>query len=308
MPYADLGDLQLWYELSGPENGEPLLLLHGLGAQLIAWYPGFCQALEDQGFRVVRLDNRDVGLSSKMDQSLVYGLEDMADDAVGLLDALALPSAHVVGQSMGGMIAQLIAISYPERIRSLCTIYSAPSPTYLIEDDAEVRAVLDQPPASDRESAIRQWIQSERLSGLDGLDESWVEELAAAVYDRNYCPEGLQRQAHALRSCPDLTEGLRQVTVPTAVIHGREDRMISFHGGIATAVAVLGAELHVYAGMGHQVKPQLWGDYARVIARNALRALPPESDTALLARSREQAARTSYNANRRLLQRTPTSP
>lgn len=272
MPYANLGHVRLWYELSGPEDGEPLLLIHGLGAQLIAWYPGFCERLTDQGFRLIRFDSRDIGLSSKMDGSPVYGLEHMASDVVGLLDWLKLPSAHVVGQSMGGMVAQLLAISQPERVRSLCTIYSAPSPDYLIEDDEDVRAVLDQPPATDRESAIRQWIRSEQLSGLEGLDEAWVEGLAAAIYDRNYCPAGFQRQARALRSCPDLSGQLSAVKTPTLVIHGRNDRLMSFHGAIATATAVPGAELHVYAGMGHQVKPDLWGDFVRAISRNALRA------------------------------------
>jgi pimeloyl-ACP methyl ester carboxylesterase len=293
MPYANLGHVRLWYELSGPEDGEPLLLIHGLGAQLIAWYPGFCEGLGKQGFRIIRFDARDIGLSSKMDTAPVYGLEDMASDVVGLLDSLELPSVHVVGQSMGGMVAQLLAISHPERVRSLCTIYSAPSPSYLIDDDEEVRAVLDQPAATDRESAIRQWILSEQLSGLEGLDEDWVEEFAAAIYDRNYCPEGFQRQARALRSCPDLSERLSTLTTPTAVIHGCDDRLISFHGGIATAVAVPGAELHVYARMGHQVKPELWGDFIRVISRNAMRASGHDSNSQETSRSETASARAS---------------
>lgn len=272
MPHANLNGIQLCFELSGPEDGEPLLLIHGLGAQLIAWYPGFCRALEGQGFRVIRFDNRDVGLSSKLDDQPVYSLEDMACDVVGLLDTLALPSVHVVGQSMGGLIAQLLALLQPERVRSLCTVYSAPSPAHLVDDDPEVRAVLDQPRATDRQSAIRQWIRNERLSRLDGLDEDWIEEFASAIYDRNYCPDGLERQARALRSCPDLSEHLFQVKVPTAVIHGRDDRLISFRGGIATALAVPGAELHLYADMGHQLKPDLWTDYVQVITRNAIRS------------------------------------
>ena len=272
MPYAESAQLRLWYEVSGPEDGEPLVLIHGLGAQLIAWYPGFCRVLEEHGFRVIRFDNRDVGLSSKLDHGAEYDLSDMAGDVVGLLDALALRSVHLVGQSMGGLVAQLVAASYPERIRSLCTIYSAPSPAYLLKDDPEVRAVLEQPPATDRESAIRQWIHSERISGLDGLEEAWVEELAAAIYDRSYCPSEFERQARALRRCPDLTDRLGSVSVPTVVIHGRDDRLISFLGDIATAVAIPDAELHVYADMGHQVRPDLWSDFARVIARNAFRA------------------------------------
>ncbi|MEA5456766.1 alpha/beta hydrolase [Sinomonas sp. JGH33] len=273
MPYADVGEVRLCYEASGPPAGEPLVLIHGLGAQLVAWYPGFCRALEEQGFRVIRVDNRDIGLSSKMDHAPHYTLEDMARDVVGLLDALGLPSAHVAGQSMGGMIAQILAASHPQRVRSLCVIYSAPSPAYLIEDDEEAMAVLDQGPAPDRESAIRRWIDSERISGLDGFDEEWVAEFAAAIYDRSYCPEGFERQARALRTCRDLTGMLQGVKVPTAVIHGRNDRLISFRGGIASALAIPDAELHVYSGMGHQVKPGLWGDFVHVIARTAQRGI-----------------------------------
>jgi len=272
VPYAEFGHIRLCYEVSGPEAGETLLLIHGLGAQLIAWYPGFCQALEEQGFRVIRFDARDVGLSTKLGDDAVYELSDMAADAFALLDALGIDRVHLIGQSMGGLVAQLMAIERPERVKSVCTIYSAPSPAFLIEDDEEVRAVLNQPPARDRDSAIRRWIQNERLSGLDGFDQPWIEEFAAAVYDRGYCPEGFQRQARALRNCRDLTPELGQLKVPLAVIHGRNDRMISFQGGVATAMAVPNAELHVYADMGHQVKPDLWNDFVRVIVRNTSRA------------------------------------
>ncbi|EMY34875.1 hydrolase [Arthrobacter crystallopoietes BAB-32] len=276
MPYADTGSARLYYELTGPNQGEPLLLIHGLGEQLIGWYPGFCQALLEQGFRLILIDNRDTGLSSKH-PGVEYTLVDMANDIAGLLDVLKIQSVHVVGQSMGGMIGQILAITHPKLVQSLCLIYSAPDPAYLLEDDEEVRALLDQEPAHDRESAIRQWISSEQISGLEGFEEDWIEEFAAAIYDRSYCPDGFERQARALRSCPDLSLQLPHLRMPTAVIHGRDDRLISFRGGIASAVAIPNSELHIYAEMGHQIIPELWEDFVRVIGRNARRA-PLSSD------------------------------
>ncbi|MFD9664520.1 alpha/beta fold hydrolase [Rhodococcus sp. NPDC059968] len=275
MPYANIGPIELCYEITGPEDGEPLLLIHGLGAQLVAWYPGFCRALEDEGFRVIRFDNRDVGLSSKLNDTPDYHLQDMTSDVEGLLVTLGLDAVHVVGQSMGGMIAQQLAIAHPERVRSLCSIYSAPSTEFLTQ---ELQAVLQRPPILDREGTIRQWIETERLSGLDGFDESRIYDFAAAIYDRSYCPAGFERQSRALLTAPDQRPGLAQLTIPMAVIHGRDDRLISYRGGIATAMAVPGAELHLYAGMGHQVTPHLWSDYVRVITRNIERAEPDRTE------------------------------
>jgi len=270
MPYADLGQLRLCYEISGPVDGEPLLLIHGLGAQMIAWYPGFCRALEAAGFKLIRFDNRDVGLSSKLEDTPDYSLADMASDVVGLLEALGLESVHLVGQSMGGMIAQELAISHPERVRSLCSIYSAPSAEYLTDDEL-FWTILERPAVLDRDQAILQWIDTERLSGLEGFDAASIHEFAAVIYDRNYCPQGLRRQAQAMLNGADRSAGLAQLSVPTAVIHGRDDRVVSYTGGVATALAVPDAELHLYAGMGHQVTPRLWSEFVRVIARNVQR-------------------------------------
>jgi pimeloyl-ACP methyl ester carboxylesterase len=281
MPYAELGSLRLYYEVRGPEDGEPLILIHGLGAQMIAWYPGFCTELESAGFRVIRFDNRDVGLSSKF-EGQEYGLQDMANDVAGLMDHLGLDTAHVVGQSMGGMVAQQFAISCSQRVRSLCSIYSAPSGAFLVNDE-EVRSVRSQPPARDRAGAVRQYIDREKLSGMDGFDDEWIEAFAASVYDRNYCPEGADRQmTAALKNAEDRQAALAQLRVPTVVIHGREDRLVSFQGGVATALAIPDAELHIYAGMGHQIPPRLWPEIVGVIRRNARRAssADPASATA----------------------------
>jgi pimeloyl-ACP methyl ester carboxylesterase len=270
MPYAPVGSIELYYELSGPEDGEPLVLIHGLGAQLIAWYPGFCELLEDAGFRVIRFDNRDAGLSTKLDGT-PYELQDMADDIVGLLDHLGVESAHVTGISMGGMLAQQVGISHPDRVRSLCIICSTPSNDFLIFEE-EVQEVRNRPPARTREEGIQQYIEQERISGLDDLSEEWIQEFAAAVYDRGYHPKGQARQYTAVLDSPDRTHALKDVRIPTVVVHGRDDRLISFRGGIAIAEAVPDAELLVLADMGHQVRPRLWPEIVGAIRRTADRA------------------------------------
>lgn len=273
MPYADLGDVSLCYEVTGNARGQPLVLIHGLGAQMIAWYPGFCALLEEAGFRVIRFDNRDVGLSTKIDSTTSdppYTIHDMARDVVGLLDHLGDTSAHLVGQSMGGMIAQQVAISFPDRVRSLTSIYSAPSSGFTT-NDPEVRETRNRRAPSDRTGAIAHWIECERLSGLDGLDAQWIETFAADVYDRSYCPDGAERQMKAVRAAPDRRANLGSLRLPAAVIHGLDDRLISFHGGVATALAIPGAELHLYADMAHQLTPRLWPEYVGVVTRTASR-------------------------------------
>jgi pimeloyl-ACP methyl ester carboxylesterase len=274
VPYAQLEGVSLYYEATGPANGDPLVLIAGFGAQLLSWYPGFCRLLEAEGFRVVRFDNRDVGLSQKFeseDLDPAYTLVDMARDVAELINHLGYTSAHVVGQSMGGMIAQQLAISFPERVRSLCSLYAVPTFGFFVDDD-EVRELRSRTPGGDRDDRIRHWIDEQRVSGLDGLDDEFVEELAAAIHDRCYYPEGKVRHLGAMQSSLDRTSALAELRVPTVVIHGRSDRLLDFNGGIATALAVRGAELHVFADMGHQVKPELWPDFVRAIVRNADRA------------------------------------
>jgi pimeloyl-ACP methyl ester carboxylesterase len=274
VPYAELDGVSLYYEVSGPADGDPLVLIAGFGAQLLSWYPGFCELLEAEGFRVVLFDNRDVGLSQKFENDVgasTYTLVDMAGDVARLIDHLGYGSAHVVGQSMGGMIAQQLAISFPERVRSLCSLYAVPTFGFFV-DDAEVQALRSRTPGDGRDDRIRHWIDEQRVSGLDGLDDDFVEELGAAIHDRCYYPEGKVRHLAALQSSPDRTSALAELRIPTVVIHGRNDRLLDFNGGIATALAVPGAELHLFADMGHQVKPELWSDFVRAIVRNADRA------------------------------------
>ena len=273
MPYADLATATLYYEVSGPEDGPPLLLIHGLGAQIVMWDPRLVALFEQAGFRVITFDNRDVGLSST--SSADFGLSDMADDARDLVKHLGLDQVHVAGQSLGGMIAQLVAISYPEIVLSMTSIYSAPSRDFIV-NDADAMQDRQMEPAVSWEEAVQQFIARERVSGFDGLDESWIRRYAEKVISRDYEREashhGRLIQMRATMGAPDRTADLAKLDMPVAVIHGRNDPLISFAGGVATAQAVPDAELHVFAGMRHQLRPDLWPDYVRIVQRNAARA------------------------------------
>jgi pimeloyl-ACP methyl ester carboxylesterase len=188
---------------------------------------------------------------------------------------LGLGPVHVVGQSMGGMIAQLVSISHPEVTLSLTSVYSAPSRSYLVMDGS-IREQRDQGPAASFEEAVEQFMVREKISGLDGFDDAGIRAYAEKVISRDYKREAAHhgRTAHmrATMKAPDRTEGLRQLAIPAAVIHGRSDPLISFAGGVATASAIPDAELHVFAGMKHQLRADLWPDYVRIIQRTAQRA------------------------------------
>lgn len=271
MPHVQTPSLQLYYEVEGDPAGTPLLLVAGQGGQLTSWHPDLRELLVAQGFRVILFDNRDVGLSTKWESGLPYDIADLANDVADLLDGLKIDAAHIVGQSMGGMIAQQLTIDHPARVLSLCLIYSAPSTEHL-GTDPEVWAIREQEPTPDREGAIAQYIERENLCGLAEYTREWIRAHAEATYDRCYYPAGADRQMAAVRRAPDRTHGLRQVNVPTVVLHGLADRLIGASGGYATAQAVPGAELHTYAEMGHQLVPSLFEEYVRVIARNVHRA------------------------------------
>lgn len=272
MPFAQFDTFRLCYETEGPADGDPLILIEGLGGQLVGWHGGFVDALIDAGFRVTRFDNRDAGLSSKFEDDPEYSIVDMAADVAGLIDRLGLESAHVAGQSMGGMIGQQVAISFPTKMRSFCSICSCPHNGFVTQDE-EIWEQRKQPPAPDREGRIRQWIEQERISGLDWLDNAEMFERGAMLYDRSFYPDGVARQEEAFRRSLDRSDDLAGVDLPTVVIHGRSDRLIDFRGGIATAEAIQGAELHVFAGMQHQMAPRYWEDVVRAIRRNANRAM-----------------------------------
>ena len=284
MPNAAVNGIELAYEVHGPDDGEPLVLVMGLGSTLVSWDDEFVAGLVDRGFRVVRFDNRDVGLSTKIDTVRVnmaeqimramageavdapYDLSDMADDTAGLLDHLGIDSAHVAGASMGGMIAQTLAIEHPGRVRTLTSIMSTTGDLDVGQASAEASAVLLQRPANDREGAIANALRTWRVIGSpDHFDPERVRRRAGAAYDRCYHPAGVGRQLLAVAASGSRTARLREVSVPTLVIHGELDPLIDVSGGRRTAEAIPGAQLVVIEGMAHDLEPVFWSPIIEAI-------------------------------------------
>ena len=269
MPRTSANGIDVTYETRGDPASPTLLAIHGLGAQMTDWPPGFLDGFVDQGFHVVTFDNRDQGKSTWLDDAgtpdlgallgdptvpVPYRIADMAADAAGLLDALGIDRAHILGVSMGGMIAQQFVIDHPQRSATLTSIMSTPSPA-VGAPTPEASAALLVPPAEGRDAAIEQSVAGSRIIGSPGFpfDEAGHRERAAVHYDRGYHPEGTARQLAAILASPDRTEGLREVGIPTLVVHGAEDPLVTLPGGEATAAAVPGAELWVVEGMGHDL-------------------------------------------------------
>jgi pimeloyl-ACP methyl ester carboxylesterase len=263
-------DIELAYEEFGEPDATPLLLIAGLGAQLISWHEPLCELLAERGLRVIRFDNRDAGLSTHMDSP--YSLEDMAADAAGLLDQLGLERAHVVGISMGGMVAQALAYEHPARVRSLISIMSTTGERAVSEPTPEARANLMRPPATTIDAAEASAVQSARTIGSPGLiDEERVRRMARIAFERGSNPDGYARQLDAIYAARDRTERVREITAPTLVIHGELDPLIPPSAGRATAAAIDGAELVVIEGMGHDMPPPLWPRIAEAIATHVER-------------------------------------
>jgi len=270
---APAGDLELVYETFGSPDDPAMLLIMGLGAQMIGWPDGFCELLADQGLHVIRFDNRDAGLSTHLadagrpdlravarrEQEPPYTLADMAGDAVAVLDALGIERAHVVGGSMGGMIAQEVAICFPERVLSLTSIFSTPAAN-VGKPTAEASAALNSPPATTEEEAGQRAIANAAVFGSPGypLDEERAVWRAQEQFRRANDPDGFARQLAAIYGSRDRRPLLADVTVPTLVIHGEADTLVQPDGGRETAAAVPGARLVTYPGMGHDLPEPLW--------------------------------------------------
>ena len=288
---ADAGPsgIELAYERFGDLGAPPVLLVMGLGTQMLGWDDGFCAELVARGLQATRFDNRDVGLSSHFPgaptpdvsaaisgdaSSASYTLSDMAGDTVGLLDALGLDSAHIVGASMGGMIAQTIAIEHPGRVRSLTSIMSTTGDASVGQPTPQALGALLSPPASTREEAIDRTVSIFRVIGSPGFefDEAELCERAGLSYDRADDPLGVTRQLVAIIASGDRTARLRSIDVPTLVLHGAEDPLVDVSGGRATAQAVPDAELVVIGGMGHDLPRALWPEITARIADLARRA------------------------------------
>lgn len=274
MPRAPANGITIEYETFGDPAAPPVLLVMGLGAQMISWNDEFCELLAGRGFHVIRFDNRDCGLSTWMDEAgpadipgaingeaaPAYTLDDMAADAVGLLDALRIPAAHVVGASMGGFIAQLAAINHPERVLTLTSIMSGPAHPESAAPTHEATAVLFVPPAATREERITQdmWIRRVLMGPADPFDEQVERARAERGIDRAYHPAGTGRQFAAVLAGEPRLERLRGLRVPTLVIHGLADILVPVENGRAVAAAVPGARLLEIEGMGHDLPKRVW--------------------------------------------------
>jgi pimeloyl-ACP methyl ester carboxylesterase len=290
MPRAHGNGVELEYETVGDPAGRPLLLVQGLGSQLTSVEDGLCTELAAHGFLVLRYDNRDVGLSTWFDharpanlaaiwggdhRSLAYTLEDMADDAVAVLDAAGVASAHVAGISLGGMIAQLLATRHPGRVRSLASVMSTTGNREVGQPTGEAASVLVGSMPSDREGFIERAVVNAKAVGSGTaypFDAEAVRQGAARGYDRAYHPRGTGRQFAAILAAGDRTEALRAVRVPTLVIHGTDDQVIGISGGEATAAAIPGARLLRVPGLGHELPPGFWPTLADALVDNADRA------------------------------------
>jgi len=281
--------IKIAYETFGDRGGRPLLMVMGLGASMLTWHPDLCDLLAGRGFLVIRYDNRDVGRSTHLHDapqpdlrgaltrgdasSAAYTLDDMAEDGFGLLDALGLTAAHVVGASLGGMIAQTMAVRHPERVLSLTSIMSTPSPA-LTDTTPAAGAALMRPPATSREAFIAQAIDAAHILGSPGYlpDDKWRAELAGLIWDQGLDPAGVLRQWMAILASGDRTEAVRGIRVPTLVVHGDSDPLISVSAGRRTAELIKDAQLMVVPGMGHDLPRLVWPALADAISALADRA------------------------------------
>ena len=282
--------IDLCYEIFGAADAEPLVLIMGLGAQMIHWDDDFCKQLAARGFRVIRFDNRDIGKSTRMaggkkltavellklrflkiPVDAPYNLRDMADDVIGLLDVLGITSAHIVGASMGGMIAQEMAIIYPKRVRSLTSIMSTTGNPKLPQPTREAAAMLLAPPAATHDEYIARFAQTWKILrvGRFPLDEARDRERAERTFERGLNPAGVGRQLRAVLASGSRKERLGAVTAPTLVIHGTVDPLVRPEGGKDTAASIPGAKLMLIEGMGHALPIPMWPQIIDAIDKHA---------------------------------------
>jgi pimeloyl-ACP methyl ester carboxylesterase len=286
--YAPSNGIRLWYRDEGSSTGQPLLLIMGLGSQLIAWPQDLVDGLGARGYRVIRFDNRDSGLSEKFDgvpdnalavnqdaKAAAYQLTDMAADAVGLLDHLGIDSAHIVGASLGGMIAQLVAIDYPQRTRSLCSIMSSTGAPFVGLPTLAAALAVISPVPTDGEEAVQHLANVASVIGSQThAATEWPArlELARAGYARSFYPEGTRRQFASILAATNRTSQLNHLEVPALVIHGGEDSLINISGGRATHGAIPGSDFVDLPTMGHDLPAPLRPQIIGAIAANAGRS------------------------------------
>jgi pimeloyl-ACP methyl ester carboxylesterase len=287
---ARANGIELCYEIFGDANAEPLLLIMGLGAQMILWDDDFCRQLATRGFRVVRFDNRDIGKSSKLTGgkrltplellklrflkipvAAPYKLRDMAEDTTGLMDVLGIKSAHLVGASMGGMIAQEIAISFPQRVRSLTSIMSTTGNPKVPSPTREAAAMLMAPPPATREEFLARFAQTWKVLRVGSFpeDEARDRTRAERVFERGLNAPGVGRQLRAILASGSRKERLASVKAPTLVIHGTVDPLVRPEGGKDTAASIPGARLVMIEGMGHALPIPMWPQIIDAIDKHA---------------------------------------
>lgn len=293
--FARANGIELCYQTFGAQDAPPLVLIMGLGAQMILWPDDFCRRIADAGFRVIRLDNRDIGRSSKIDVPVQvdfakliekqmkgekidapYTLRDMADDTVGLLDALGIDRAHIVGASMGGMITQEIGVHHPHRVKSLTSIMSTTGNPALPGPTPEAAAVLMAPPPKSREEYLVQFGKTWTVlrAGSFPADEAEDAAVAARAFSRGLNPLGVARQLLAIFASGNRRASLAAIKAPTLVIHGDVDPLVRPEGGVDTAAAIPGAKLHVVQRMGHALPRELWPAIVAPIVAHAKAAEP----------------------------------
>jgi pimeloyl-ACP methyl ester carboxylesterase len=290
MPTAVVNGIEIHHETIGDPADPTMLLIMGLGTQMIGWDIEFCRSLADRGFHVVRYDNRDVGLSTHFDEPIdlfallgsfaggppvevPYLLTDMAADAAGLLDHLDVEQAHVVGVSMGGMIAQTLAIEHADRVLTLTSIMSTTGDPDVGAPTAEAMQAIMAPPATTREEAADTFVMHAHTWGSPAyIDEDRLRAISNAAYDRAHDPEGGARQLAAVLASGSRSEALRNLAIPALVIHGTEDKLVQPSGGERTAEVIPDAKLMMIDGMGHDLPPQLWPQVIDAIATHAAAA------------------------------------
>jgi pimeloyl-ACP methyl ester carboxylesterase len=293
MPRAQANGIEIEYETFGAREAAPLLLVMGLGAQMLSWDERFCARLADRGFHVIRYDNRDVGLSTKIeaagepdlmsalagDPKPAYELDDMADDAVSLLDALGIPAAHIVGASMGGFISQLIALNHPERVLSLTSIMSGPGGDDGVPPEPAGAEVLIKPPPDTREGRIEHgiWIRGVLVGSADPFDEGAERMRIQRAHERSYYPAGTGRQLLAVLAAKGRLERLTTIAVPALVIHGTDDVLVPVENGRRVADAIPGARWMELEGMGHDLPERVWPQVIDAIVETAAKATVPQN-------------------------------
>jgi pimeloyl-ACP methyl ester carboxylesterase len=287
---ARANGIDICYEIFGDTGAEPMLLIMGLGAQMVLWDDPFCEQLAARGFRVIRFDNRDIGQSSKLSGgkrltpmellklrflkipvAAPYRLRDMAEDTIGLMDALGIKSAHLVGASMGGMIAQEIAILFPQRVRSLTSIMSTTGNPRIPPPTRAAAALLMAPPPTTKDEYLTRFAQTWKMLRVGSFPEDEATDRARGerCFERGLSPAGVGRQLRAILASGSRKERLHMVKAPTLVIHGTVDPLVHPAGGKDTAASIPGAKLLMIEGMGHAIPIPMWPEIIGAIDKHA---------------------------------------